>query len=520
MHSENYYRTICENSIEGIYQTTTNGRFIFANQSLATIYGYSSPEELLHIITNIAEQIYVDINRRKQFQQEIEKNGYVKNFISQIYKNDKTKIWILENARAVYDDNGDILYYEGFVTDITLLKMEEKKKQQIQKKVFQKEKEQALITLERGLGHDLNNILSPILGYSEMLMDVFTHDAKVEKFISSIYKSSRRARDLVQHIHYLGKTVPMKQKHFQISDVVDQVIKLISVNLPKTIQINTVIDPQVKQFVGDSLCFQQILLNLSENGIQAMESTGGLLEINISQEYITSEKIKQNALMLDEGNYLLVKISDTGEGINPIFLDKIFDPYFSTKNLGIGHGLGLATVKNIVHSCYGDISVSSQPGQGSEFYVYLPQAQTVIKKDISQSESHKDQQIRKHIMLVDDDDDVLHIQQQLIEHLGYRVTVFSDSQLALQSFSQNPNDYDLVVTDMNMPKMSGLVLSKQLLHINAHIPIILCTGFSESINEATAKSAGIKKYILKPLTTMKLSHDLESVLKEKEDLYM
>jgi len=520
MQADNLYREIFENATEGIYQTTITGRFITANSALASILGYETSDELLEDTLDIADKIYVDSNRRNQFRQAIENDGKVSNFISQVYKKDRTIIWIAENARVVYNNRGDIYCYEGFVSDITPVKAMAIENQLADITFYQKEKDTALQTLSRGLGHDLNNILSPILGYTEMLLEVFTHDAKVEKYIQSIYRSTKRARDLVQHIHYLGKTGPTITKPFHISNVAAGVVQSLTPKLSESIKISLNIDQNIKQINGDSFCYEQILFNLCENGIQAMDTTGGILEIAIIEKYLSSEEIQKTRLDLEAGNYVVIKVTDSGEGINPYLINRIFDPYFSTRNLGIGHGLGLATVQSLVRSCCGTITVSSQPGQGSEFYVYMPQYQSVIKKEKTTDAQNSVQLTPKHIMLVDDDDDVLQIQQQLIEHLGYRVTSFSDSQQALQSFSQNPGQYDLVLTDMNMPKMSGLILSKQLLHINAKIPIILCSGFIESINEATAKSVGIRRFIIKPLTTQKLSQDLENVLKEKDNLFV
>jgi len=184
-----------------------------------------------------------------------------------------------------------------------------------------------------------------------------------------------------------------------------------------------------------------------------------------------------------------------------------------TLSNGIGHGLGLATVHSLVKSYKGDIKVKSKPGKGTTFNIYLPAYKTEVSTNFLPDDV-KNGQTKKHIMLIDDDDDILQIQKQLIEHLGYKVTAFNDSLLALESFSQNPHNYDLILTDMNMPELSGLALSKLMLHINSQIPIILCTGFTDSVNEATLKSVGIKKFVLKPLTTQKLSHDLKSVLNE------
>ncbi len=237
------------------------------------------------------------------------------------------------------------------------------------------------------------------------------------------------------------------------------------------------------------------------------------MTITLKEKDLTANDIHINSLNLDPGSYLELIFSDTGDGINRKNLNCVFDPYFTTKSDKIGHGLGLATVYSFVKIYNGEITVKSNPGNGTTFNIYLPAYRTDVSTNYLPDDTNC-AQTKKHIMLIDDDDDILKIQKQLVEYLGYKVTAFNESQLALEAFSKNPQLYDLILTDMYMPELSGLALSKLMLHINSDIPIILCTGFTENVNEATIKAVGIKKFIHKPLTTQKLSCDLKTVLNE------
>jgi len=511
--SENTLYSFFNNPVEGIYQSTPDGHYLIVNPRLAQMYGYDSPTELIHSITDIATQLYVEPDRYQLYIEEIEKNNIVKNFISQIYLKDKTKIWISENARIVREKTGKVVYYEGFVSDITIFKNTEEQIKLQDKQQQQVEKRASIDKMARGFSHDLNNILSPILGYAELLLEYFPKEDNAENYLKNIIKSTKKARNLIKKLHLLGNPDNKKREPLHIISVINEVINHLSTDLPAKIEIEQKIENDLPYILGNPAQIHQILMNTSENAINAMQNTGGVLTIKFKEIFLTVNDIQTNFLNLEPGYYLEIVFRDTGIGIEARNLNKIYDPYFSTKSNGIGHGLGLATVHSLVKSYKGDIKVKSKPGKGTTFNIYLPAYKTEVSTNFLPDDV-KNGQTKKHIMLIDDDDDILQIQKQLIEHLGYKVTAFNDSLLALESFSQNPHNYDLILTDMNMPELSGLALSKLMLHINSQIPIILCTGFTDSVNEATLKSVGIKKFVLKPLTTQKLSHDLKSVLNE------
>ncbi|MBN2411137.1 response regulator [candidate division KSB1 bacterium] len=513
MISEKSLLLLYQNAVQGIYQTTREGRFLTVNPTIAVMLGYDSTTDLIQSITDIGSQLYVEPDRRQQFIDEIEKRYIVNNFISQINKKDKTKIWISENARIVCDETGNVLYYEGFISDITALKQVEEQINSQLKRQFINEKMESIELMARGFGHDLNNMLSPILGYAELLLEFFPNEEKMERYLQNIIRSTKKARDLIGQIHSIGKPEKRKSKPLHISSLINEIINQQRTKHSPNIHITQKIENDIPYILGNPSQIHQILNNMIENAIQTMENIGGELTVTLRERNLTANDIHINSLYLDPGSYLEIILSDTGDGIQAKNIHCIFDPYFITRNDKIGHGFGLATVYSLVRMYNGDIKVKSNPGNGTTFNIYLPAYKTDVTTNYLPADKNPSR-TQKHIMLIDDDDDILKIQKQLVEYLGYKVTAFNESQLALEAFSNNPQLYDLILTDMNMPELTGLALSKLMLQINSDIPIILCTGYAESINEATIKSVGIKKFILKPLTAQKLSNDLKTVLKE------
>ena len=514
MHIDNTYYSIFMNAIEGIFQSTPDGQYLNVNPSLAKMYGYDSPSELMRSVNNIAAQLYVNPDRRQQFIDEMAEHGIVKDFISQIYRKNKTKIWITENVRIVRDERGNVLYYEGFVNDITLLKKANERNRTLQVRLQQAEKMETIGTMANGIAHDFSNILSPIIGYTDLLHEMVDPGEKIAQFIDRIAVSAKRARELVRQIHTFGQPESEVRDPVQVAKIIDEVLTLLKGNTPCSITFHCDIAPEVPFILGDSTQIHQILLNLCTNAIHAMEDTGGELMIRLQPRIVTVEFLEHKMLSIYAGEYIELSVKDTGTGIPDDAIKKIFDPYFTTRKKGKGTGLGLATVHSIIKNYNGEIIVKSKPGKGTTFTIYLPVYQAPENK---KNKLPKEQNSTSpwHIMMVDDDDDVLHVQGQLIELMGYRVSRFNDGRVALQSFHQDPDQYDLVLTDMNMPHMTGLDLSKSLLKIKSSIPIIMCTGFQASVSEPETREVGIRKLLYKPLTRQTLSSNIHSVLQQK-----
>jgi len=248
--------------------------------------------------------------------------------------------------------------------------------------------------------------------------------------------------------------------------------------------------------MADTTQIHQVIMNLITNAFHAMEEKGGILSVSLNKVHLTSENIAEPDMF--PGEYICLTVADNGIGMNTTVMEHIFDPYFTTKEQGKGTGLGLAVVHGIVKSCGGGIRVFSEPGKGSEFRIYLPQAKTgEITLQTEPTEPLPGGS--EHILIVDDELPILNILRQILEHLGYQVTAHTGSMDALEAFKANPDRFDLILTDLTMPNMTGLGLAKEILSIRADIPVIMCSGFSENMNTEKAKALGIREYIIKPV---------------------
>jgi len=379
----------------------------------------------------------------------------------------------------------------------------------LKKQVQKIQKMEALGTLAGGIAHDFNNILSPILGYTEMLLFDAPEGSELRQGLDQVLKAGHRARELVKQILIFCRQAEKKLEPLQIHLLVKEVLKLIRASLPSTIDIQQNIK-ECGMVMADPTQIHQVMMNLITNAFHAMEEKGGLLSIKLNEVHLKPEDMAEPDMF--PGDYICLTVADNGIGMNPTVMEHIFDPYFTTKEQGKGTGLGLAVVHGIVKSCGGGIRVFSEPGKGSEFRIYLPQAKT---GEITMQPDPVKPLPRgsEHILIVDDELPILNILRQILEHLGYQVTAHTGSMEALEAFKANPDRFDLILTDLTMPNMTGLGLAKEILSIRADIPVIMCSGFSEKMNTEKAKALGIREYIIKPVIKKDLAQTIRRVLR-------
>ncbi len=385
----------------------------------------------------------------------------------------------------------------------------EAERDMLERKLRQTQKMEAIGTLAGGIAHDFNNILFPILGYTEMLLAEIPEDSPFKKPLSRIYTGSIRARDLVKQILTFARQDTSELKLMKIQPVIKEAIKLIRSTIPTSIEIKQEISPDCGAVRADPTQIHQIIMNLATNAYHAMAAAGGQLTIILKE--INTDGSGLNDHDITPGLYVCLTVGDTGPGINKDIVNKIFDPFFTTKEKGKGTGMGLSVVHGIVKSMNGAIRVYSEPGKGAEFHVYLP----VIKSDYEKQPVLSMGPVRggiEHVLLVDDEETILIMETQMLKYLGYRVTSRNSSLEALEAFRFNPDQFDLVITDMAMPNMSGDKLTVELMKIRPDIPIILCTGFSEIMSETKAASLGIKGFLLKPVVMKDLARKIREVL--------
>jgi signal transduction histidine kinase/ActR/RegA family two-component response regulator len=390
---------------------------------------------------------------------------------------------------------------EDLLLEITERQQAQASQKKLEQLLQQAWKMEAIGTLAGGIAHDFNNILSAIIGYTELaelsLQGVdFADKAKVAKDLEQVLRAGQRAKELVNQILTFSRQGDPQRKPIQANTIIREALKLLRSSIPRSIEIRKNITNHDTLILADPTQLHQIIMNLCTNASHAMRDKGGILTAELVHAEALDEKIKP--LLLSPGPYLLLKISDTGIGMEPAVLDRIFDPYFTTKESGEGTGMGLAVVHGIVKSHNGHISASSEPGRGSSFLIYLPR----IAQEGSQADEGYEMETptgTEHILVIDDEPALAKVEQRLLESLGYQVTSITSPFEALQLVSAQPRRYDLVLTDMSMPGMNGAELTQRLLRIRADMPVILCTGFSEMMNEKKARALGIRDYVMKPL---------------------
>jgi PAS domain S-box-containing protein len=402
----------------------------------------------------------------------------------------------------------------GSVSKMTILRditdyitaVAEKEKAQAQ--LIQSQKLESIGTLAGGIAHDFNNILSSVIGFTELALDDTEKGSPIEDSLKEIYSGGKRARDLVKQILAFARQSDEVIKPIQVDTLVKEAFKLLRASIPTTIRI----DQNIKKglmIMGNPTQVHQILMNVCTNAAQAMEDDGGVLGISIKDAVIDKKDTLEN---LNPGEYVVIKISDTGRGIDPEIIDKIFDPYFTTKDIGKGTGMGLALVHGIIKSYNGTIKADSKPGQGAVFTIYLPLIRSSRGADLYQPEILPTGNER--ILLVDDEVPIVKMSSQILQKLGYDVVFRTSSMKALELFRSNPDDFDLVITDMTMPEMTGDKLATELMSIRRDIPVILCTGYSSKISDKIAADIGIKAFAYKPVSKVDLAKTVRKVLDE------
>ncbi|MDY6971931.1 MAG: response regulator [Thermodesulfobacteriota bacterium] len=380
----------------------------------------------------------------------------------------------------------------------------------VNEQLQQAQKMEAIGTMAGGIAHDFNNILYPIIGFTEMTIDDVPEESIARSNLEEILKAAKRARDLVQQILTFSRQTYSTPKPFMIQPVLKEALKLLRASLPSSIEIRHDIDTHCGPVLADPTQIHQVIMNLCTNAFHAMREKGGVLEVTLTDVQSDSFNLRLKPDMMP-GPYLKLTVSDTGHGIDPAVLKRIFNPFFTTKGPGEGTGLGLSVVHGIVKSSNGHIDVDSAPGKGSTFNVYLP---LILGNDRLPESEHADSDPEgtESILLVDDEAPIIRMVNQMLERLGYFVTARTSSIEALETFRLKPDSFDLVITDQTMPNMNGTDLAQKLLEIKPDIPVILCTGFSEAITEEKAKAMGIQEYILKPVDKSMMSRAIRRAL--------
>jgi PAS domain S-box-containing protein len=374
----------------------------------------------------------------------------------------------------------------------------------------QSRKMEAIGTLAGGIAHDFNNILAGIIGYAELAILNAEPDSKISGYLNKLLKGSERAKNLIQQILSFARKGEQDFSPLPLSSIIKESLNLLRSTLPSTIEIRQNIGGEPGYVMANPVQIQQIVMNLCTNAAHAMREKGGVLEISLTRTGTNPEDMCSHSEAQNE-SYFKLTVSDTGHGIAPSQLERIFDPYYTTKEKSDGTGLGLAIVHQLVKNHKGELAVESQTGRGSAFHVYLPQTDPE-KETASEKIPNHVSEGHECILFVDDEEHIGEVSGELLSYLGYQVTISTGSLEALEIFRSRPHQFDLVITDMTMPNMTGLELSEELMKIRPDIPIILCTGFSELISEENADERGIRAFIMKPVIKEQLAQTIRQVL--------
>lgn len=475
-----------------------------ANRAAVKMAGYNSTDELIdqlcHTTLCPAQKNKCPILDMNQQVNQSEKTLVTK---------DGTKIPILKSVIPINIDGEDVLL-EAFI-NISDLKKERLQKEKLEAQLRQTQKMEALGTLAGGIAHDFNNILGALIGYTGLAQSDVPEGTLAHQNLQEALIAANRAKELVKQILTFSRKDKTELIPVQINSTITEALKMLRSTLPATIEIRQNIDSD-STILADETQIHQVIVNLCTNAVHAMEDSNGTLEVKLNNVNIYKNTTTKYGI-LKQGKYVRLSIKDTGCGINKETQDRIFEPFYTTKEPGKGTGLGLSVIHGIVKSHKGMITIDSKPGQGTTFKIYFPSVtDTEITEDNEQKVIFGNSE---HILFIDDEKPIVDMAEQMLQKLGYKVTTETSSTEALKLFQQQPDKFDLVITDQIMPELKGLQLAQKILNIRPDIPIILCTGYSEEVDLQEAKSIGVKQFVFKPLTKEEISRIIHTILDTK-----
>lgn len=393
--------------------------------------------------------------------------------------------------------------------DITLQKNAEQEKAALEAQLQRRHKMEAIGTLAGGIAHDFNNLLAAILGYAEMALEEIPSQSQASRQIQEVLTAGARAKNLVRQILAFSHHEDQYREPVNLNELITEVVVFLRATIPTTIEILLDIVPNCGNILGDPTQIHQVLMNICTNAGQAMEKDGGILSITLREEAFTDEGLARS-VMAGPGTFLCLDIADTGSGIPEKHLERIFDPYFTTKEFGKGSGMGLAVAQGIVKSHDGHIKVVNNPEKGVTFSLYFPRIDAPAK--VVETKAQEKATGSERILVVDDEPSIARMLEIILKNSGYTVQTFSSSTKALEIFRADPSAFDLLLTDMTMPELTGDNLALAVHQLRPDIPIILCTGYSSRIDELQAREVGIQAFLMKPVDFKKLTTTVRQLL--------
>ena len=506
MKSERKLRNIIEHSNELFYLHDTDHNLIYVSPKSSDFFGYPPDEakfKWMELLTsNPINQAGFEITQKA-----IQTGEKQKPYILEGRRKDGTKIFLEIEESPILDENGKTVLIAGAARDITAKRLAEEEKEKLETQLRQSQKMEAIGTMAGGIAHDFNNILSIILGNAEMAIRDVPEWHPVKEILDEVRQACLRAKDVVRQLLHFSRKSEMQLRPLDIGVILRESLKLIRSTLPSNIEIRQDFDEDIWTILGDPTQLNQILINLSTNAADAIGNEGGILSVSLENIEITRHDPKLN---LEPGRYVKISIRDTGAGITAEVMERIFDPYFTTKEVGRGTGMGLTVVHGIVETHNGRINASSTPGKGTAFEVFFRSVDATPVDEVQAKNTLPHG--RETILFVDDENAIVKLNKARLEGLGYQVIGTADPHEALELFRHKSIQFDLVITDMTMPNMMGDELAAEIMTIRPDIPIILCTGFSGRISEEQALENGIRAFVMKPFGINELAETVRKVL--------
>ncbi|MDO9263121.1 MAG: PAS domain S-box protein [Desulfosalsimonadaceae bacterium] len=506
--SESRYRGLVETSADAIISVMLDKKIFQWNKAAETIFGYSQDEAIGQPIDMLVPEKYQDkhVHGFDAFLAHGHSNFIGRTVELEARRKDGTEFPMELSLSALKKD--DAWFFNGIIRDISRRKADEEEKARLQAQLIQAQKLESLGTIAGGIAHDFNNLLSVIIGYAELARSIIDND-DAKTSIDEVLKAGFRARDIVKQILSFSRKQPQERKPVWLSSIVKEVLTQICATFPSTIDIRLQIQNESGKIEADTSQIHRVVMNLLVNARDAMQGAGGELEVSITPKQVDPAEAATYAENFLPGKYIQLTVRDTGNGMDAATIERIFEPYFTTKAPEHGTGLGLSVVYGIVKSHGGTITVTSELNIGTTFTILLP----VIDRLVSETTAPQKTILagKERILFVDDEKAIANLGKAILEKIGYHVEALNDPAEALELFRKHPHQYDLIITDLTMPKITGDVLCQHISAIRPGMPIIVCSGLSEQISAEKAALLGIKAYIIKPITIHELSYTIHNI---------
>ena len=512
--SEELFRQLAEHIYEVFWlHDWTENKTLYLSPAFETIWGFPVKEALAKEVKLFHYIVDEDRERvRRGFYEKAESGDYDMTY--RILRPDGEVRWIRDRGFPIRDASGSIYRIAGVAEDITREKSTEDQRVQLEAQLRQVQRMEAIGQLTGGIAHDFNNILACVLGYTDLALEMLNRDPKnkITKYLEEVFKAGERARELIAQMLLFSRGGKGDAKPLRLQEVAAETLTMLKSMIPATIEIEFDADEDTPAVQMDPVQFQQLFMNLCVNGSAAMDVHGRLM-IGVRQRELVREQCSSCHGPVS-GRYVEVSVRDTGKGIADSVLEKIFEPFFTTKEVGKGTGMGLSVVHGVTHEHRGHILVETSP-EGSCFRVLFQLAEGSAESDVllsKETEAALKAGAGRWILVVDDEDAIANLLGDIFKSWGFKVAAFTESTAALEHFRETPEIFKLVVTDQTMPKITGVELSQEIMKVNPEAPVILCTGYSELIDEAGSQAENIKGYLHKPIEIHKLSKLVKTLL--------